>query len=496
MKKIYAIILTAFLLIPALVSAQDFVNKKVNQIITGDQNTDGGNSIAIGGGNIYILWADFQSSYYSYVSRSTDGGSTFINGVKAGTTEPHIFGGIAADNSGSVYVVWDGIVNGNIGGVYFAKSTDVAATFSIPVLISSVGVFPQVAFNGSNVYVMFIKVKDTGKVGCFFARSVDGGATFATPYEITDGSAAEAKFDTPCSMTLDGTGNIYCTWNDGRRPGSGSDIFVAKSTDAGASFSSNVMVNGTSTNSSQIRTGPSIAVTGSNVYITWRQEDDAQGSNRKIYFAKSADGGLNFSDALEIAQGGFGSPALALNAAGEIYLAYPNVNGTQTGLFCSKSNDGGASFPVTVFISSVNADAKNVSIAVDSNDKLNAVWTDSRDGNEDIYFARGQITITDIDEDALPVQFSLNQNYPNPFNPSTTINFQIPVTKALSGDEAHVTLKIYDVLGREVAVLVNEDKAPGNYSVNFNAPDLPSGIYLCQLKSDNFSQSIKLVLMK
>jgi hypothetical protein len=85
--------------------------------------------------------------------------------------------------------------------------------------------------------------------------------------------------------------------------------------------------------------------------------------------------------------------------------------------------------------------------------------------------------------------FELDQNYPNPFNPITTINYSIKSTGL-------VTLKVYDMLGIEVASIVNEIKEAGNYSVTFNASELPSGIYFYTLKSGNFTETKKLILLK
>jgi photosystem II stability/assembly factor-like uncharacterized protein len=90
---------------------------------------------------------------------------------------------------------------------------------------------------------------------------------------------------------------------------------------------------------------------------------------------------------------------------------------------------------------------------------------------------------------SLPEQFALEQNYPNPFNPSTTIRYSIPTSE-------FVTLKVYDVLGNEVATLVNEEKPAGSYEVNFNAAELSSGIYFYTLQSGSFTQTKKLILMK
>ncbi|MFZ1081908.1 MAG: T9SS type A sorting domain-containing protein [Candidatus Kryptoniota bacterium] len=88
-----------------------------------------------------------------------------------------------------------------------------------------------------------------------------------------------------------------------------------------------------------------------------------------------------------------------------------------------------------------------------------------------------------------PTIFDLNQNYPNPFNPSTTINYQLPATR-------FVTLKVYDVLGREVATLVNEKENAGSYAVKFDGSRLASGVYFYQLQAENFSQTKKLILLK
>ncbi len=94
-----------------------------------------------------------------------------------------------------------------------------------------------------------------------------------------------------------------------------------------------------------------------------------------------------------------------------------------------------------------------------------------------------------------PTKFSLSQNYPNPFNPSTTIKYSIPrCTEYYSVQQT--TLKIYDVLGREVATLVNKRQKPGNYEVKFNATNLVSGVYLYQLKAGSFIESKKMLLLK
>jgi hypothetical protein len=89
----------------------------------------------------------------------------------------------------------------------------------------------------------------------------------------------------------------------------------------------------------------------------------------------------------------------------------------------------------------------------------------------------------------IPTAFSLSQNYPNPFNPSTSISFDIP-------DQSYVTLKIYDLLGREVDNLVNEELNSGSYNIVWNAENLSSGVYFYNLVSGSFSETKKMVLLK
>jgi hypothetical protein len=89
----------------------------------------------------------------------------------------------------------------------------------------------------------------------------------------------------------------------------------------------------------------------------------------------------------------------------------------------------------------------------------------------------------------IPATYDLAQNFPNPFNPSTTIRYQIP-------QDGIVTLKIYDILGSEVATLVNEEKIAGKYEVNFNASVLASGVYIYKIQAGSFINSKKMILLK
>jgi hypothetical protein len=91
--------------------------------------------------------------------------------------------------------------------------------------------------------------------------------------------------------------------------------------------------------------------------------------------------------------------------------------------------------------------------------------------------------------DFTPKEFMLYQNYPNPFNLNTVISYQLPVN-------SNITLKVYDILGNEVATLVNEEKQPGNYEVKWNASNVSSGIYFYQLMTGDYVDTKKMILLK
>ena len=96
--------------------------------------------------------------------------------------------------------------------------------------------------------------------------------------------------------------------------------------------------------------------------------------------------------------------------------------------------------------------------------------------------------------ETIPSNFILYQNYPNPFNPQTTIKYDIP--KAPFTSETHVTLVIYDILGKEVKTLVNEYKKTGSYLVEFDGSNLASGLYYYKISPSNYVETKKLVLIK
>jgi len=97
--------------------------------------------------------------------------------------------------------------------------------------------------------------------------------------------------------------------------------------------------------------------------------------------------------------------------------------------------------------------------------------------------------VTSVQDEDIPGRFELGQNYPNPFNPSTVITFSLP-------ESDMVTLKVFDIIGNEIAVLINSNMNAGNFKHNFNAANLPSGIYFYELLTSKFRSVKKMILEK
>jgi hypothetical protein len=110
-------------------------------------------------------------------------------------------------------------------------------------------------------------------------------------------------------------------------------------------------------------------------------------------------------------------------------------------------------------------------------------------GSKNVYFDASGLSVSGVSDESLPRAFALEQNYPNPFNPTTAVRYQLPVA-------GWVRLIVYDVLGREVLVLMDERKEPGTYTATWDATGMASGVYIYRLRAGEYSESRKMVLAK
>ncbi|MBU0561756.1 MAG: T9SS type A sorting domain-containing protein [Bacteroidetes bacterium] len=236
---------------------------------------------------------------------------------------------------------------------------------------------------------------------------------------------------------------------------------------------------------------------------------DTRYGDLDVLLSKSIDGGQTWAIPVRINDDAVNNGIVqdqvwsAFSATGELALNWRDrrMNDTTStspfDIYAAVSLDGGNSFQPNFRMSSVSSPFQALSccnsfIGLALTDSfVVANWGDNRNLDWDIYFNKANIAITDVEEinSDIPVTFVLYQNYPNPFNPTTVIGYQLPVT-------GNVTLKIYDVLGREITTLVNETKEAGSYEVKFDAKQLSSGVYFYQLKTSSSVITKKLMVMQ
>ncbi len=148
----------------------------------------------------------------------------------------------------------------------------------------------------------------------------------------------------------------------------------------------------------------------------------------------------------------------------------------------SRTNDSG-NYNWTIPLEILNSDNYRIKVTSIEDSSIYAL-------SDSTFSITGGVVITGVSSPAgMPLENSLEQNYPNPFNPSTMINYNI-------AEGGNVTLKVYDITGREVASIVNENKSAGRYSVTFNGSNLASGVYFYILRNGSFVQTKKFLLVK
>jgi 3',5'-cyclic AMP phosphodiesterase CpdA len=165
-----------------------------------------------------------------------------------------------------------------------------------------------------------------------------------------------------------------------------------------------------------------------------------------------------------------------------------------------KAHYAGDELPDEMMLESINAYLNSdIPAKVKAGNLIGTLWTDlAPSDNSVILDLQSEYTGIDYEKAVLPSGFNLEQNYPNPFNPSTTIIYTITKSLLPGGVRGGLTtLKVFNLLGQEIATLVNEKQSPGTYKVTFDASNLASGVYLYQLKTEGgFSLTKKLLLLK
>ena len=406
--------------------------------------------------------------------KSTDGGLTWndgsymgLNGTKAQDKE-----WVAINrNTGVIYTTWTqfdsyGSSNPNDrSNIHFSKSTDDGESWTPALRINEVdgdcvdsdntveGAVPCIGPNGE-IYVAW-----AGPLGIVFDKSSDGGETWLEndifvsdfpggwDYNIPGINRCNGLPVTACDISGgEYNGNIYINWTDQRNGTDDTDVWLAKSTDGGETWSEPVRVNDDPPGKQQFLTWMTIDQTTGYLYFVFYDRRNYSNNNTDVYMALSKNGGETFIN-FKISESPF----------------YPT-----SGVFFGDYNNITAHHGV-----------------------IRPIWTRLHEGELSVWTALidpAFVGVEPVEQESIP--FALDQNYPNPFRETTHFSFKLKRTST-------VTLKIVDIYGREVSRLIDHEKMnPGMYVKHFNASahHLPSGVYYFSLTDEHQNQVRKMII--
>jgi uncharacterized delta-60 repeat protein len=503
-----------------------------------------------GSGNVYVTgstYAEGTGRNYATVKYNSSGVQQWVNIYNGpGNADDEAYA-IAVDGSGNVYItgfsrgiyedfatikynssgiqVWAQRYNGPANSQDIARSIAVDASGNVYVTGFSTG-------SGTNTDIATIKYNPSGVQQCVqrynnssnnfdagYCLVLDGSANiYVTGCSSLDGTNFDCltvkynssgvqqwvqRYNGPANgedygsaVTVDVSGNVYVTGHS-MGSGTGYDILTIKYNPAGIQQ----WVQKYNGPGNSLDQAYSLAADGSgNVYVAgW-----SMGSGTDVDYASikyNTSGAQQWVQRYDgIANTFDGANSIAVDGSGNVYVTGEScATAANSDYVTIKYNTSGVQQWLQRYDGPGNGNDRASVIAVDASGNVYVTGRSlgSGPGNDfcTIKYSQ-QIGIKKISSE-IPDKFSLSQNYPNPFNPSTSIEFDIPLSPLSErGVGGLVSLNIYDILGREVESLVNEELKAGSYTVNFNADRLSSGVYYYKLATGDFNQTRRMVVLK
>ncbi len=353
-----------------------------------------------GTNGLYVVWQDDRNGDFDiYLSKSTDGGITYGANVRvddAPSSYNARYPSVAEAPNGDVFVVWDDDRGGD-PDIRIARSTNGGSGFGASRAVDDAGSGHQdnaevtVGLNG-HVYVVW-EDRRNGDDDIYFARSTDNGTSFGTNVKINDDAGTSVQNKPDIEVAKDG--KLAVAWEDARQMGLNNfDIYSARSADGGGTWSTNVRVNDDSGDHAQ--RGAKVAADGGGTfYCAWY---DYRNSNYDIYLANSTDGGASYGTNVQVDDGAVGTkqtdPAISAGRSGYVVVAWTDDrNGTED-IRLSPSKAYGGFFPISMRVDDSTNDSiegndnshqNYPAVGVDHSGNIYTAWTDARRSDRDIW---------------------------------------------------------------------------------------------------------------
>jgi hypothetical protein len=436
--------------------------------------------IAASGNVVHAVWYDTRDGNREiYYKRSVDGGVNWETDTRMTNASGDSWYPSISLSGLFVHVVWMDTRDGNTE-VYYKRSTDEGVSWEADVRLTN-NTSPSVhpSISVSGLEVHLVWRDYPGNYEIYYKRSIDGGANWGSDIRLTNNSATSYDASIAVSGQI-----VHVVWYD-ERNGLAEEIYYKRSEDGGASWGEDTRL----TNNAGDSWAPSVSVSDSTVHIAWYDHRDA---NWEIYYKRSTDGGISWEGDTRLTNDAAQKSNPSISVSDQVVnIVWEDNRDGNYEIYHKGSTDGGINWGADYRLTNAALFSGRPSVAV-SGSSLHVVWYDGREGNDEIYYKRnptGNVTGIETIGLELPGDFKLEQNYPNPFNPSSTIRFQIP-------SSGFVLLVVHDVLGKEVATLISEQMEAGTYTKQFNVNNITSGVYFYQLQTGNFVETKKFILMK
>lgn len=436
------------------------------------------------GSFLHAVWQDTRDGNIEiFYKRSTNEGVTWESDLQI-TNQPTSKALPTISSTGSsVHIVWQENRTSDVE-IYYKRSTDNGVTWESDVrLTNSSGVSqdPIIRAEGTSVNVIWRDTR-SGTYEMFYKRSIDGGNTWSSDTMLTAHSTGLASLN---SLAIYGS-NLHIAWSDTRH-NDDYEIFYKRSTNGGVSWGEDTRL----TNELRISESPSITCNASGVHIAWIDLRDSN-INAEVYYKRSTDNGNTWGADTRLTVYAYAAnPSILLS--GSIVHVIWGVLPSGSEIHYKRSTNSGNSWETSTQLSSSFSGAYYPNVAV-TGSKAHVIWHDVRNGstNSELYYdfnpTGNTIGITNLSSE-IPNSYSLSQNFPNPFNPTTNIKFAI--SKA-----GLVKLNVFDIMGREIEILVNENLSAGTFNADWNAENHSSGVYFYKIQAGDFTDIKKMILVK
>jgi len=509
--------------------------------MTNDSAESLNTSVSASGSNVHIVWNDLRDGYNDgnmeiYYKRSTNSGLSWGADTRLTyNTALSEYSSVSATGL-NVNIVWRDMRDGQ-NEIYYKRSADGGINWGSDMRLTNDPAnkdYPNVASCGSNVHVAWADMRDN-IYQVYYKRSTDAGTSWGADTRLTFNSVLSAN----PTIAVSGT-SVHTVWHDNRfgnyevfyKRNPTGNLFPTYTISGRVTFADNgqpvnfgmvkalhydrVTSNFISVDSTTIQPEGYYTLTRvpqDTIYIMYYPNDEAIPQFVPTYYRSAIDWqqadkiypteNLTDIDGQVYRINNNGSSNLFIGGTSYTYNDLPIAPLGDVIIYAKIGNDfknygisnGNGAYTAaklppgdyTLFAYRIGYDylTRNVTLSGNSLDTIN------------FYFGP-PIGIKQINE-TVPLQINLYQNYPNPFNPATKITFDIPALPGLLGNGKNnifTELIIYDVLGKEIAVLVHGQLQPGKYEVIWNTGDHPSGLYFCRLRTGDFLQTKKMLLIK